>query len=154
MAAQSRVIPWETDRIYIARRRYPKTYRRTRIPAIPNVHAFHSQRGYFYSENDITLIGMPQPTSLLLDLWEWIRGLFRPSPADPIPPASTPTTPPTISPAVRQFVLVGHTLNEQENLKRQIAEAEAAGLRSFTLNYPGGYYRIVDGQIVESGRYT
>jgi len=97
---------------------------------------------------------MSRLASLFTALLGWILGLFRPSHADSLttPPAAPSTS--KISPAVRQFVLTGHTQKEQADLEAQIDQAERNGLRSFTLNYPGGYYRIVDGQIIESGRYT
>lgn len=97
---------------------------------------------------------MSRLASLFTALLGWIRGLFHPSPADSlaVPPDAPSTS--KISPAVRQFVLTGHTQKEQADLEAQIDQAERKGLRTFTLNYPGGYYRIVDGQIVESGRYT
>ena len=94
---------------------------------------------------------------LLLSIVDAIRALFSPaSPPDPLaPPSTSPGAAPRprpISPAVRAFVLDGHTKEIQASLVEQIEQYGAAGATSFTLQYPGGYYVIRDGQVVGSGR--
>jgi len=93
----------------------------------------------------------------LLSIVNAIRAFFtRASPPDPLaPPApgsGAAPGPRPISPAVRSFILDGHTKEIQASLVEQIEQYEAAGATSFTLRYPGGYYVIRDGQVVRSGR--
>ena len=93
----------------------------------------------------------------LLSIVDAIRALFSPaSPPDPLAPRDpgTPAAPRprAISPTVRAFILDGHTREIQASLVEQIEQYEAAGATSFTLQYPGGYYVIRDGQVVGSGR--
>lgn len=100
---------------------------------------------------------MSRLVTLLLSIVNAIRALF--SPASPPDPLASPSTSPgaapgprPISPAVRSFILDGHTKEVQASLVEQIEQYEAAGATSFTLRYPGGYYLIRDGQVVRSGR--
>ena len=89
----------------------------------------------------------------LLSIVDAIRAFFsRAAPPDPHAPPSAAPGPRPISPAVRSFVLDGHTKEIQASLVEQIEQYEAAGATSFTLQYPGGYYVIRDGQVVGSGR--
>lgn len=100
---------------------------------------------------------MSRLATFLIAVIDAIRALFSPaSPPDPLaPPIASPGAAPRprpISPAVRAFVLNGHTQEIQASLVEQIGQHEAAGATSFTLQYPGGYYVIRDGQVVGSGR--
>lgn len=100
---------------------------------------------------------MSRLATLLIAVIDAIRAFFsRASPPDPLaPPSTSPGAAPgprPISPAVRSFVLDGHTKEIQASLVEQIEQYEAAGATSFTLRYPGGYYVIRDGQVVGSGR--
>jgi len=100
---------------------------------------------------------MSRLATLLLSIVNAIRAFFtRASPPDPLaPPApgsGAAPGPRPISPAVRSFILDGHTKEIQASLVEQIEQYEAAGATSFTLRYPGGYYVIRDGQVVRSGR--
>jgi hypothetical protein len=90
---------------------------------------------------------MSKLISFIIGLFEALRALFSRS----TPPSTSPGPRP-ISPAVRSFVLDGHTKKIQASLVEQIEQYEAAGATSFTLRYPGGYYVIRDGQVVGSGR--
>lgn len=94
---------------------------------------------------------------LLLSIVDAIRAFFsRTAPPDPHAPPSTSTGaapgPRPLSPAVRTFILDGHTREIQVSLSEQIEQYEAAGATSFSLQYPGGYYVIRGGQVVGSGR--
>ncbi len=96
---------------------------------------------------------MSKLLSFLKAVWAWLTG---PEP-ETTPAPSAPVEDPepgiqSISPGVLQFLLSGHTPEEQAALKRQIAMHEAAGETRYTLRYEGGYYRIDRGQIVGSGR--
>ena len=100
---------------------------------------------------------MSRLATFLIAVLDAIRALFsRAAPPDPLaPPSASPGAAPgprPISPAVRSFVLDGHTREIRVSLVEQIEQYEAAGATSFTLQYPGGYYVIRDGQIVRSGR--
>jgi hypothetical protein len=100
---------------------------------------------------------MSRLATLLLSIVDAIRALFsRASPPDPLAPPSASSGaapgPRPISPAVRSFILAGHIKEIQALLVEQIEQYEAAGATSFTLQYPGGYYVIRDGQVVGSGR--
>ena len=100
---------------------------------------------------------MSRLSKLLLSIVDAIRAFFnRDAPPDPhASPSTSPGTAPRlrpISPAVRAFILDGHTKEIQVSLVEQIEQYEAAGATSFTLQYPGGYYVIRDGQVVGSGR--
>jgi len=100
---------------------------------------------------------MSRLATLLLNIADAIRAFFsRASPPDPLAPPSASSGaapgPRPISPAVRSFILAGHTKEIQASLVEQIEQYEAAGATSFTLQYPGGYYVIRDGQVVGSGR--
>jgi hypothetical protein len=100
---------------------------------------------------------MSRLATLLLSIVDAIRAFFsRASSPDPLaPPApgsGAAPGPRPLSPAVRSFVLDGHTKEIQVSLVEQIEQYEAAGATSFTLQYPGGYYVIRDGQVVGSGR--
>jgi len=96
---------------------------------------------------------MSRLATFLVAVIDAIRALFsRESPPDPLAPPSSSPGPRPISPAVRSFVLDGHTKEIQASLVEQIEQYEAAGATSFTLRYPGGYYVIRDGQVVRSGR--
>jgi hypothetical protein len=100
---------------------------------------------------------MSRLATLLIAVIDAIRAFFtRASPPDPLAPQSTSPGaapgPRPISPAVRSFILDGHTKEIQASLVEQIEQYEAAGATSFTLRYPGGYYLIRDGQVVGSGR--
>mgnify|MGYP001150479937 CR=1 FL=1 len=100
---------------------------------------------------------MSRLATLLLNLVDAIRAFFtRASPPDPLAPQSaSPGAAPgprPISPAVRSYILDGHTNEIQASLVEQIEQYEAAGATSFTLQYPGGYYVIRDGQVVGAGR--
>jgi len=100
---------------------------------------------------------MSRLATFLIAVVDAIRAFFtRASPPDPLaPPSTSPGAAPgprPISPAVRSFVLDGHTKEIQASLVEQIEQYEAAGATSFTLRYPGGYYVIRDGQVVGSGR--
>ena len=100
---------------------------------------------------------MSRLATLLLSIVDAIRALFSPaSPPDPLAPRDpgTPAAPRprAISPTVRAFILDGHTREIQASLVEQIEQYEAAGATSFTLQYPGGYYVIRDGQVVGAGR--
>ncbi len=100
---------------------------------------------------------MSRLVTLLLSIVNAIRAYFtRASPPDLLaPPSTSPGAAPgprPISPAVRSFILDGHTKEIQASLVEQIEQYEAAGATSFTLRYPGGYYLIRDGQVVGSGR--
>src|SRR5690554_6238510 len=100
---------------------------------------------------------MSRLATLLLNLVDAIRAFFnRTSPPDPLaPPSASPGAAPgprPISPAVRAFVLDGHSKEIRASLVEQIEQYEAAGATSFTLQYPGGYYVIRDGQVVGAGR--
>jgi len=100
---------------------------------------------------------MSRLATFLITVVDAIRAFFtRASPPDPLaPPSTSPGTAPgprPISPAVRSFILDGHTKEIQASLVEQIEQYEAAGATSFTLRYPGGYYLIRDGQVVGSGR--
>jgi len=100
---------------------------------------------------------MSRLAALLLSIVDAIRAFFtRSAPPDPLaPPSTSPGAAPgprPISPAVRSFVLDGHTKEIRVSLVEQIEQYEAAGATSFTLRYPGGYYVIRDGQVVGSGR--
>ena len=100
---------------------------------------------------------MSRLATLLIAVIDAIRAFFtRASPPDPLaPPSASPGAAPgprPISPAVRSFILAGHIKEIQALLVEQIEQYEAAGATSFTLQYPGGYYVIRDGQVVGSGR--
>ena len=100
---------------------------------------------------------MSRLATLLIAVIDAIRALFsRASPPDPLAPPSASSGaapgPRPISPAVRSFILAGHIKEIQALLVEQIEQYEAAGATSFTLQYPGGYYVIRDGQVVGSGR--
>jgi hypothetical protein len=100
---------------------------------------------------------MSRLATFLIAVIDAIRALFSPaSPLDPLaPPSTSPGAAPRprpLSPAVRTFVLDGHTKEIRASLVEQIEQYEAAGATSFTLQYPGGYYVIRDGQVVGSGR--
>ena len=100
---------------------------------------------------------MSRLAKLLIAVIDAIRAFFsRASPPDPLaPPSTSPGAAPgprPISPAVRSFVLDGHTPQDRAVLEQQISDYEAAGQTSYTLRYPGGYYLIRDGQVVGSGR--
>ena len=100
---------------------------------------------------------MSRLATFLIAVIDAIRALFSPaSSPDPLAPRDpgTPAAPRprAISPAVRSFVLNGHTQEIQVSLVEQIEQYEAAGATSFTLQYPGGYYVIRDGQVVGAGR--
>ena len=100
---------------------------------------------------------MSRLATLLINIVAAIRAFFtRASPPDPLAPLSTSPGaapgPRPISPAVRSFILDGHTKEVQASLVEQIEQYEAAGATSFTLRYPGGYYLIRNGQVVGSGR--
>ena len=100
---------------------------------------------------------MSRLATFLITVVDAIRAFFtRASPPDPLaPPSTSPGAAPgprPISPAVRSFILDGHTKEIQASLVEQIEQYEAAGAPSFTLRYPGGYYLIRDGQVVGSGR--
>lgn len=100
---------------------------------------------------------MSKLISFIIGLFEALRALFSPaSPPDPLaPPSTSPGAAPgprPISPAVRSYILAGHTKEIQASLVEQIEQYEAAGATSFTLQYPGGYYVIRDGQVVGAGR--
>ena len=100
---------------------------------------------------------MSRLATFLIAVLDAIRALFSPaSPPDPLAPRDpgTPAAPRprAISPTVRAFILDGHTKEIQVSLVEQIEQYEAAGATSFTLQYPGGYYVIRDGQVVGSGR--
>ena len=100
---------------------------------------------------------MSRLATFLITVVDAIRAFFtRASPPDPLaPPSTSPGAAPgprPISPAVRSFILDGHTKEIQASLVEQIEQYEAAGATSFTLRYPGGYYVIRDGQVVRSGR--
>ncbi len=100
---------------------------------------------------------MSRLATFLIAVIDAIRAFFsRAAPPDPLaPPSASPGAAPgprPISPAVRSFILTGHTKEIQASLVEQIEQYEAAGATSFTLQYPGGYYVIRDGQVVGSGR--
>ena len=100
---------------------------------------------------------MSRLATLLIAVIDAIRAFFsRASPPDPLAPPSASSGaapgPRPISPAVRSFILAGHIKEIQALLVEQIEQYEAAGATSFTLQYPGGYYVIRDGQVVGSGR--
>lgn len=100
---------------------------------------------------------MSRLATFLITVVDAIRAFFtRASPPDPLaPPSASPGAAPgprPISPAVRSYILAGHTNEIQASLVEQIEQYEAAGATSFTLRYPGGYYVIRDGQVVRSGR--
>jgi hypothetical protein len=100
---------------------------------------------------------MSRLATLLLSIVDAIRAFFtRAAPPDPLaPPSASPGAAPgprPITPAVRSFILDGHTKEIRVSLVEQIEQYEAAGATSFTLQYPGGYYVIRDGQVVGSGR--
>ena len=100
---------------------------------------------------------MSRLATLLLSIVDAIRAFFtRASPPDPLaPPApgsGAAPGPRPISPAVRSYILDGHTPQDRAVLEQQISDYEAAGQTSYTLRYPGGYYVIRDGQVVGSGR--
>ena len=100
---------------------------------------------------------MSRLATFLIAVIDAIRALFSPaSPPDPLaPPSASPGAAPRprpITPAVRSFILGGHTKEIRVSLVEQIEQYEAAGATSFTLQYPGGYYVIRDGQVVGSGR--
>lgn len=100
---------------------------------------------------------MSRLATFLITVVDAIRAFFtRASPPDPLaPPSASPGAAPgprPISPAVRSYILAGHTKEIQASLVEQIEQYEAAGATSFTLRYPGGYYMIRDGQVVRSGR--
>ena len=100
---------------------------------------------------------MSRLATFLITVVDAIRAFFtRASPPDPLaPPSTSPGAAPgprPISPAVRSFILDGHTKEIQASLVEQIEQYEAAGATSYTLRYPGGYYLIRDGQVVGSGR--
>ena len=100
---------------------------------------------------------MSRLATLLRSIVDAIRAFFsRASPPDPLaPPSASPGAAPgprPITPAVRSFILDGHTMEIQASLVEQIEQYEAAGATSFTLQYPGGYYVIRDGHVVGSGR--
>ena len=100
---------------------------------------------------------MSRLATLLITVIDAIRAFFtRAAPPDPhAPPSASPGAAPgprPISPAVRAFVLDGHTKEIRASLVEQIEQYEAAGATSFTLRYPGGYYVIRDGQVVGAGR--
>ncbi len=100
---------------------------------------------------------MSRLATFLITVVDAIRAFFtRASPPDPLaPPSTSPGAAPgprPISPAVRSYILDGHTKEIQASLVEQIEQYDAAGATSFTLRYPGGYYVIRDGQVVGSGR--
>lgn len=100
---------------------------------------------------------MSRLAKLLIAVIDAIRAFFsRASPPDPLaPPSTSPGAAPgprPISPAVRSYILAGHTKEIQASLVEQIEHYEAAGATSFTLQYPGGYYVIRNGQVVGAGR--
>ncbi len=100
---------------------------------------------------------MSRLATFLIAVIDAIRALFSPaSPPDPLaPPSASPGAAPgprPISPAVRSYILDGHTKEIQTSLVEQIEQYEAAGATSFTLRYPGGYYVIRNGQVVGAGR--
>ena len=100
---------------------------------------------------------MSRLATFLIAVLNAIRALFSPaSPPDPLaPPNTSPGAAPgprPIAPAVRSFILVGHTPQDRAVLEQQINDYEAAGQTSYTLRYPGGYYLVKDGQVVGSGR--
>jgi hypothetical protein len=100
---------------------------------------------------------MSRLATFLIAVIDAIRAFFSPaSPPDPLAPRDpgTPAAPRprVLSPAVRSFILDGHAREIQASLVEQIEQYEAAGATSFTLQYPGGYYLVKDGQVVGSGR--
>ena len=100
---------------------------------------------------------MSRLVTFLLHIVDAIRAFFtRAAPPDPLAPPSTMSGAAprsrAISPTVRAFILDGHAREIQASLVEQIEQYEAAGATSFTLQYPGGYYVIRNGQVVGSGR--
>ena len=100
---------------------------------------------------------MSRLATFMIAILDAIRALFSPaSPPDPLAPRDpgTPAVPRprALSPTVRAFILDGHAREIQASLVEQIEQYEAAGATSFTLQYPGGYYLIRDGQVVGAGR--
>ena len=100
---------------------------------------------------------MSRLATLLLSIVDAIRAFFtRSAPPDPLAPRDpgtpAPPRPRAISPTVRAFILDGHPPQERATLERQIRDYEATGQTSFTLQYPGGYYLVKDGQVVGAGR--
>ena len=100
---------------------------------------------------------MSRLVTFLLRIVDAIRAFFtRAAPPDILaPPSTSPGAAPgprPLTPAVRAFILDGHAREIQVSLVEQIEQYEAAGATSFTLQYPGGYYVIRNGQVVGSGR--
>ena len=100
---------------------------------------------------------MSRLATFLIAVVDAIRAFFtRAASPDPLaPPSTSPSAAPgprPLSPAVRTFILDGHAKEIQATLVEQIEQYEAAGATSFTLQYPGGYYLIRDGQVVGAGR--
>jgi len=89
---------------------------------------------------------MSRLATLLLSIVDAIRAFFiRASPPDPLAPQSaSPGAAPgprPITPAVRSFILAGHTNEIQASLVEQIEQYEAAGATSFTLPVSGRVLR-------------
>ena len=77
------------------------------------------------------------------------------SPAVDIP-QGTPTRNYKMSDAVKEFILKGHTVDEQATIIEQITAAEArmdetGQYFEYTIRYPRGWYVIAWGQIKTSG---
>jgi hypothetical protein len=89
---------------------------------------------------------MSRLATFMIAILDAIRALFSPaSPPDPLaPPSASPGAAPgprPISPAVRSFILDGHTKEIQASLVEQIEQYEAAGATREDLRPPHPHHR-------------
>ncbi|MDD1718492.1 MAG: hypothetical protein LUQ25_00400 [Methanoregulaceae archaeon] len=50
-----------------------------------------------------------------------------------------------------QNMVAGHSSEEEAGMRKQVDEAEAAGLRNYQVKHPRGYYTIENGIVIGSG---
>lgn len=71
--------------------------------------------------------------------------------ASGVSPTENVTEKGKLSTDVRNFLLSGHTEEEQKTINEQIDAAEAQGLTEYYIHYARGYYKISNGNISASG---
>lgn len=76
-----------------------------------------------------------------------VQDFFDPDSVVTIPPANTPKRSYLMSEGVKQALIAGETIEDQNKMLKQVEDAESAGILEYMVYYSKGHYKIQYGQI-------
>jgi len=76
-----------------------------------------------------------------------VQDFFDPDSIVTTPPENTPKRSYLMSDSVRQTLIAGESIEDQNKMLKQVEDAESAGILEYAVYYSKGHYKIQYGQI-------